>query len=172
MPIKETTNSFELRPSGFIQAFSIFGALFVVGTVVVILGFYERNLNRMGYIYFIIVGGLFILGGVIYLIVRLRKIFIGALDIITFDIEGVRVHNRKKGLIQSMTWNEKPRVTIQEDDEYQPEYIILQTDDKEKVIQIPLSEYENFILKGHIIVKRTKEAVASFKQKYRKSIKE
>ena len=171
MPFKETEKSFELRPYGIFQTSLISGSLCIIGIVLIILGLYEKNQAVMGYTYFIVLGGLFLGGGIIYLIVRLWRYFSGSLNLITIDIEGIRVYNRKTGLQKSLTWDQKPRQSVDEDDETgYPLSIIFSTDNEEETIQINLDDYSNVFLRNYKLVEKTKSAVASFRAKYRKSI--
>ena len=97
MPFKESANSFELRPYGVFLTSLISGTLFLVGGGLILLGFLDKNQEQIGFKYWFVVAAAFILGGIIYLIVRLWKFYSGKLNVVTFDIEGIRVHNRKTG---------------------------------------------------------------------------
>ncbi len=172
MPYKESKNSFELRPYGFFQTFLITGTLCLVGGILIFLGFYEKNQGQMGFTYFLVLAGAFLLGGIIYLIVRLWKFYSGSLNIITIDIEGIRAHSKKKGLQRSLSWDKKFRLTVDEDDETgYPLYINLVIDNEEEVFSINLDDYSNVFLRNYKLVEKTKTAIKSFKAKYSKSIK-
>lgn len=172
MPFKESANSFELRPYGAFQTSLISGVLLLFGGGLIILGFFDKSQEQVGFKYWFVLAAAFILGGVIYLIIRLWKYYSGRLNIVTFDIEGIRVHNRKTGLVKSLTWDKKPRLSVDEDNESgNPIAIILSTDIHEDTIQINLDDYSNFFLTGHKLVEKTKTAIANYKAKYRKSLK-
>lgn len=172
MPYKETESYFELTPYGLFRTVLISGVIVIAGVVLIILGFYEKNTGTNVYIYLLILASLFLLGGIIYLVIRLWRYYTGALNTVTLDIEGIRVHNRKTGLQKSLTWDQKPRFSVDEaDDTGYPVAIFFSTDNEDETIQINIDDYSGALLGGHKIVEKTKTAVKSFRAKYHKSIK-
>ncbi|HUU78015.1 MAG TPA: hypothetical protein VMX55_06680 [candidate division Zixibacteria bacterium] len=172
MPIKETSKSFELQPYGLLRTSLIAVTVFVFAIIFVLWGYYELTQINKGYIILFIVGALIGAGGLAYLIVRLLKYYSGSLDTITFDIEGIRVHNRKDGIQKSFTWDQNPRISIQEDIETNSaDFIIIHLDDSDDRIDISIDRYASFLQSGNKIADRTKKAFAAIRRDYKKSLK-
>ncbi|MFW9922929.1 MAG: hypothetical protein ACFFDW_06525 [Candidatus Thorarchaeota archaeon] len=172
MPIKETQKSFQLRPYGLFQTSLIAGVFFVFGVIFILWGFYQKKLNQPGSILLYVVGGILLVAGMIYLTIRLWKFYNGVLNEITIDIEGIRVHNRKNGLQQSIPWDKKPRLVVQDDENDNPSNITLTANDDSETIDISLDAYGNVFLLNHKLTEKIKSAVSKFKAEYRKSMKE
>lgn len=173
MPIKETEKSFQLKPFGVLQTSLIAGIVLIFGVIFVLWGNYQKKIAQPGSILLYVIGGICLAGGIIYLIIRLWKYFSGALNEITIDIEGIRVHNRKHGLQQSITWDQKPRLVVHEDDENNnPINVTLTTNDDTETIDISLDTYGNIFVLNRKLADRIKRAAAKFKSEYRKSMKE
>ena len=120
MPIKETEVKFELIPYGIVQTLIVAFAASILGISFIVLAILFRT-YQMYWILYILAGITFLV--IIYFTIRrILKIRSGSLDIFTIDVEGVRVHNQKEGIMKNLNWDEIERITVQRDNYSGDEY--------------------------------------------------
>ncbi|NHJ03283.1 MAG: hypothetical protein EAX90_00505 [Candidatus Heimdallarchaeota archaeon] len=159
MPIRESENSLELQPSGYLELIII---LFL-GLILASAGIYS-GIKLGSLVYKLIFPlGLFLgLSLIIFGITRFLIIWSGQISTIIFTESGIVFQNMKQVILSSFLWKEIEGITIcQWDDEKNP--IILCIITKNDIERIDLKKYNTISITCEDLWKK----ISNFYEKYK-----